>query len=82
MLALSRQNRAINPLVVPLESKSDLQNSPMFGSRLNFNILAVSVSTGLSFLGGFVGLMMKSRIKNSTTTQMTKSRLLRFQALK
>lgn len=58
----------------------------MFSSSRNFNILSVSISTGLQVLQGvlvgFLWLMMKNRIQNYTTTQMTKSFLLKFSAYK
>jgi len=71
MLAPSGQNRVINPPLVPVESKPDMQNSPMFSSSLNFKF-----SRG--FFVGFGGLAMKSRIQNYT--QMTKSLLLSLQS--
>lgn len=52
MLVQNRQNRVTNPMLVLLESNSDLQNSPMISNSLHFTIFNRRFKTALTFGGG------------------------------
>lgn len=64
MPVLSRQDRVINPLFVPFESKSDSQNSPMF--NVQFNILSVSIPIGRQVLQILVDFFTVNDEKQNT----------------